>query len=100
MGIADRLVEVGEGTEEEVLKESRERVLIEALRMALEITEGAPVAVREALGAIGHGQERENRAYDIVVKTEDRDEALKAFEEKRKPVWKGSRPDEDLFRFE
>jgi methylglutaconyl-CoA hydratase len=27
--------------------------------------------------------------YDIVVKTKDRDEALVAFREKRKPVFKG-----------
>lgn len=91
LGIADRLVEVQEteGKNDEVLKEAREKVLVEAMRMALEICEGAPVSVREALRAIGHGEDMENRAYERVLETEDRDEALAAFKEKRKPVWKG-----------
>jgi methylglutaconyl-CoA hydratase len=96
LGIADRLVEVKEAEEEgkegqdKILKEARERVLIEALRMALEICEGAPVAVRQALHAVGYAREEvENQAYEKVVKTEDRDEALRAFGAKEKPVFKG-----------
>jgi methylglutaconyl-CoA hydratase len=35
------------------------------------------------------GEKSENAAYELVLPTEDRVEALKAFGEKRKPVFKG-----------
>jgi methylglutaconyl-CoA hydratase len=35
------------------------------------------------------GEKAENAAYELVVRTKDRDEALLAFREKRKPVFKG-----------
>jgi methylglutaconyl-CoA hydratase len=35
------------------------------------------------------GEKAENAAYELVVKTKDRDEALAAFREKRKPNFKG-----------
>lgn len=34
-------------------------------------------------------EEIENKMYEKVVRTEDRNEALKAFGEKRKPEFKG-----------
>jgi methylglutaconyl-CoA hydratase len=34
-------------------------------------------------------EQKENEMYERVVATEDRNEALKAFGEKRKPVFKG-----------
>ncbi|KAJ0117376.1 methylglutaconylhydratase [Diaporthe amygdali] len=104
LGIADRLVEVVPESEEDVEKlksgdkEAAEKVLSlarrdalsEAVRLATEICEGGPVAVRAALQAVQRPHEEvENAMYDRVVKTEDRDEALKAFGEKRKPVFKG-----------
>ncbi|KAI0886860.1 ClpP/crotonase [Annulohypoxylon maeteangense] len=104
LGLADRLVEVlpederdgvaqenGAGEEEEGLPaRARNATLAEAVRLASEICEGGPVAVRAALEAVSWAQpEVENAAYERVVRTEDRDEALVAFGEKRRPVFKG-----------
>jgi enoyl-CoA hydratase/carnithine racemase len=58
---------------------------------------GAPLAIRAALGAIRgannrdlrQGLELERAAYERCLNSEDRLEALAAFSEKRKPVFKG-----------
>lgn len=86
VGLANRVVEVvgeegGEGMEE---------VTRAAVELAEEICRGGPVGLRMAKQAIEGGcEEAENKAYEGVVATEDRDEALRAFREKRKPVFKG-----------
>jgi methylglutaconyl-CoA hydratase len=105
LGIADRLVEVAPESEEQakewaameekerekmVLDLARRSALSEAVRLASEICEGGPVAVRAAIRAVEEPREAvENSMYERVVRTEDRDEALRAFAEKRKPVFKG-----------
>jgi methylglutaconyl-CoA hydratase len=100
LGIADRLVEVvpeAEGEEglskeekEKLMMRAREEVLRESVRLAGEICDGGPVAVRAAMQAVGYAREEvENKMYERVVGTEDRNEALAAFREKRKPVFKG-----------
>lgn len=91
LGLADRLVEI---TEEEKDKAgvARGKVLEQAVEMAKDICGGGPVAIRAAMQAIDgweQGEKSENRAYEIVFPTEDRLEALKAFGEKRQPVYKG-----------
>lgn len=75
---------------DKILARARRDALSEAVRLATEISEGGPVAVRAALQAVQRPHESvENAMYERVVKTEDRDEALKAFSEKRRPVFKG-----------
>ena len=76
--------------EEVALTKARKAALSEAVRLSQEICEGGPVAIRAAIQAVAWAREEvENRMYERVVGTEDRDEALKAFQEKRKPVFKG-----------
>lgn len=61
-----------------------------ALKLAEEIANGGPIAIRAALQAIdGSSQEAENAAYETILQTKDRTEALRAFAEKRKPEFKG-----------
>ena len=91
LGLCDRLVEV---TQEEAQQPgaARTRVLEEAVKLARDICEGGPIAIKAALAAVegcALGEKAENAAYEIVVKTKDRDEALSAFREKRKPAFKG-----------
>ncbi|KAF9731393.1 hypothetical protein PMIN06_003156 [Paraphaeosphaeria minitans] len=91
LGLCDRLIEI---TEEEATTEgaARKKVLAESINLARQICEGGPIAINAALIALegcALGEKAENPAYEMVVKTEDRDEALAAFREKRKPVFKG-----------
>lgn len=87
LGLANRVVEV---VEEEEHGEGMEEVTRAAVELAEEICMGGPVGLRMGKRAIEGGcEEAENKAYEGVVATEDRDEALRAFREKRKPVFKG-----------
>ena len=90
-GLCDRLVEVLP-EEEQQPGVAREKVLKESIKMAMDICEGGPVAINQALRAV-HGFQRdeevENEAYAKVMETEDRIEALRAFIEKRKPAFRG-----------
>ncbi|KAF2218427.1 mitochondrial methylglutaconyl-CoA hydratase-like protein [Elsinoe ampelina] len=91
MGLCDRLVEVGgEQVKEEGV--ARGKVLDVAVQLAKDICEGGPVAIKAALEAVEGweaGEKSENAAYEKVLVTRDRTEALKAFGEKRKPVFLG-----------
>jgi len=91
LGLCNRLVEV---TAEEEGQDgvAREKVLKAAIRLALDICEGGPIAIRQALKAVNAfeaGEASENTAYAGIIDTEDRQEALRAFAEKRKPVFLG-----------
>jgi methylglutaconyl-CoA hydratase len=91
LGLCDRLVEV---TPEEEKQEgvARNKILHESVKLALDICEGGPIAIKQALQAVNQfekGEEAENAAYASVVDTDDRLEALQAFAEKRKPVYRG-----------
>lgn len=68
-----------------------------ALEMAEKIVNNPPIAVQQAKIAINQGLEVElaqgleieSEAYEVCIPTKDRIEALAAFKEKRKPVFKG-----------
>ncbi len=68
-----------------------------ALEMAREIAKNGPIGVAQAKFAINNGMEAslgvalplESKAYEATIPTKDRLEALAAFAEKRKPVFKG-----------
>ncbi len=72
-------------------------LLQKAQEFALSITKNGPLAVRQAKLAINKGIEVdlatglsiEQNAYEVIMPTQDRLEGLKAFKEKRPPVYKG-----------
>ncbi|MFT5992738.1 MAG: enoyl-CoA hydratase/carnithine racemase [Flavobacteriales bacterium] len=72
-------------------------LLAKAKSIALEICGGGPIAVAQAKFAIQQGMQTdlatglaiERKAYEVLIPTEDRIEALMAFGEKRKPVFRG-----------
>lgn len=91
MGLCDRLVEI---TPEERQQEgvARKKVLQVSLELARDLCEGAPIALAQAMKAVNgwqRGEAAENEAYEVVLKSEDRLEALNAFAEKRKPAFRG-----------
>jgi enoyl-CoA hydratase/carnithine racemase len=71
--------------------------LKEALNMAEQIAKNAPLAVRQAKMAIQEGypleiglaMEKEAYAYEHLIASRDRLEGLQAFQEKRKPQFRG-----------
>jgi len=73
------------------------RLMEVALALAEQIAENAPVAVAAAKRAVDRGLDLDLDAglaleleqYEAVLRSEDRLEGLRAFAEKRRPVWKG-----------
>lgn len=74
-----------------------ERYFDEAMTLAAQIAERAPVAVRTGKAIINlafetsleEGIAEERKAFYALFSTEDQKEGMKAFAEKRKPKWKG-----------
>ncbi|MDR0136348.1 enoyl-CoA hydratase-related protein [Metabacillus idriensis] len=72
-------------------------VMAAAIELAEEMLKNGPIALQQAKFAIKQGMNAdlqtglhiERKAYEITIPTEDRVEALAAFSEKRKPVFKG-----------
>lgn len=72
-------------------------ILERAIELAEEINQNAPLSIKEAKAAINYGRNVsleegllfEAEAYERVLHTEDRNEALLAFKEKREPNFKG-----------
>ena len=101
MGICERVVDVGGGGDggdgeggwrggKEWRREVRGKVFEGAVGMAREICEGGPGAVGAAMRAVREGTgEAEGSEYEGVLGMGDRDEALRAFGEKRKAVFRG-----------
>jgi enoyl-CoA hydratase/carnithine racemase len=75
-----------------------EKLLLEALALAERIASNGPRAVQQIKQVIGSGWglpihqalELEIDAYNTVVGTQDRREGIRAFHEKRKPVFDGT----------
>jgi enoyl-CoA hydratase/carnithine racemase len=91
---ARKALEIGLLTE---IGADKEEALRLARGLAQEIAANGPVAVRQAKWAIDRGLEvdlatglaLEDAAYEAVLPTKDRIEALEAFAQKRKPVFRG-----------
>ncbi|WCK55908.1 enoyl-CoA hydratase-related protein [Aneurinibacillus sp. Ricciae_BoGa-3] len=73
------------------------QLMQKSVSLAEEIMQNGPLAVIQAKYAINYGCEVdiktglkiESKAYEVIIPTADRVEALQAFSEKRKPVFKG-----------
>jgi enoyl-CoA hydratase len=73
------------------------KLMDEALATARRIADNAPISVRQAKQAVQRGMQMslwdglafEIEAYNRMVPTEDRHEGVNAFNEKRKPVFRG-----------
>jgi enoyl-CoA hydratase/carnithine racemase len=73
------------------------KLLDVAMEMAEKIVNNSPIAVQQAKIAVNRGMEVEindglvieSEAYEVCIPTKDRLEALAAFKEKRKPIFKG-----------
>jgi len=76
---------------------SPDKLMDAAMEMGEEIAKNGPIAVEQAKFVLNNGSEcslgvalpLESKAYEVTIPTEDRLEALAAFAEKRKPVFKG-----------
>lgn len=76
---------------------ARERLLPRALELAAAIAANAPLAIRAAKAAVratdelplGDGLARERELYRTLIETADRREGIAAFNEKRKPEFRG-----------
>lgn len=74
-----------------------EQAVAKAVELAGVISEKGPIAIRAAKKAVHYGIDLpldqglalEDECYKMVINTEDRLEGLKAFAEKRPPVYKG-----------
>ncbi|HEY1246869.1 MAG TPA: enoyl-CoA hydratase-related protein [Hyphomicrobiaceae bacterium] len=73
------------------------RLMEETLATAQRIAENAPISIRQAKQAVQRGMQMslwdglafEIEAYNRMVRSEDRREGVNAFNEKRKPVFRG-----------
>ena len=91
MGLCDRLVEITPEDEKHPGL-TRTKVLDVSLQLAKDLCEGGPIALTQAMKAVNdwqRGEAAENEAYEVVLESEDRLEALQAFAEKRRPSFKG-----------
>ncbi|MGX6446078.1 enoyl-CoA hydratase-related protein [Neobacillus sp. K501] len=75
----------------------KERLHSVSVELADEIIKNAPLAVTQAKFAIHYGSNVdlktgfaiESKAYEVIIPTKDRLEALEAFKEKRAPIFRG-----------
>jgi len=94
-----RKIDAGAALELGLVHESvpDDALLERALEVAEEITQNAPIALKQAKIALNRGYDTdlasglaiERKAYDNTLPTRDRLEALQAFREKRPPMYRG-----------
>ncbi|OPB44505.1 enoyl-CoA hydratase/isomerase family protein [Trichoderma guizhouense] len=90
MGLCHRLVTADAEAACQSAEKQRALSIETGIALAQEICMGGPVAVRAAVSALAvPGEATENAAYDSVLETKDRIEALQAYSEKRKPIFTG-----------
>jgi methylglutaconyl-CoA hydratase len=94
LGMCERLVDVDHLPTDDGKnggnRRRREIALEEAMETAVEICKSAPLSTLAAMKAIRGGNEQaENEAYESVMDTEDRVEALHAWKVKEMPVFQG-----------
>lgn len=76
---------------------SKQNLIDESIEFAQSMLANGPLALQQAKFAVKHGMNTdlqtglqiERKAYEVLIPTEDRVEALEAFSEKRKPNFKG-----------
>src|SRR5699024_10399017 len=76
---------------------AKETLMPEAIKIAKQIAQNGPIAIKQAKAAIDHGIETnlhtaldiEHMYYQQTIPTKDRREGLNAFQQKRKPIYKG-----------
>lgn len=96
MGLANAAWKTESEAEEERLLDPHSKrlfALSRAVEVANQVAQGGPLALEAVLRAVqgpgGPSEIAENVAYDSILHTEDRVEALRAFEEKRGVMFKG-----------
>lgn len=75
----------------------KDKLLESCIDLAEKLLENGPIALKQAKFAVKQGMnvdlqtglQIEQKAYELLIPTEDRTEALTAFSEKRKPKFKG-----------
>ncbi|KML39485.1 enoyl-CoA hydratase/isomerase family protein [Cytobacillus firmus] len=75
----------------------KDNLLHDCFEFAGQMLNNGPIALQQAKFAVKHGMgvdlqtglQIERKAYEVIIPTEDRVEALSAFAEKRKPEFKG-----------
>jgi enoyl-CoA hydratase len=95
--LSGRQFTAAEGVEWGIFNQASDNPLADALAVAGAIAENAPLSVRQAKKSIRYGLQTdlltgyrfEIEAYNRLVDTEDRREGVRAFNEKRKPVFRG-----------
>ena len=95
--LSGRQFNAEEGAAWGIFNKAGDNPLADALATANAIAENAPLSVRQAKKSIRYGLQSdlltgyrfEIEAYNRLVDTEDRREGVRAFNEKRKPVFRG-----------
>jgi methylglutaconyl-CoA hydratase len=94
IGLIDRVVPEEQEDGASAAKPSVDDSAVQAaIEFGMVICSGAPIAVTQAFKAVKGsegGEEVENKAYEVMLGTQDRIRALKAFAQKQSPNFEGN----------